>query len=151
MRKIIPVVAAAIILFWGAPLFADLDGLWEGEGKGYCYPPFPTPYAYTIYAWQKWSGCVENKEVFYGKWEDEKGNYGQFEGKILPVSPSDKYVIGEGKWTWFNVFGKEPEEITMGPFTMYFYYNDDYCEGKWWTDYSPSIKIGTMTGKRIGD
>jgi hypothetical protein len=151
MKKIMPILTIAMLFAGASPLLADLDGLWEGEGKGYCNPPFPTPYEYRIYAWQKWTGYVENKEVFYGKWEDEKGNYGRFEGKILPKSPSDQYVICQGKWTWFNVFGKVPEELTMGPFTMNFYYKDDYCEGKWWSDHPASLKFGTMTGKRIGD
>ncbi|NLI98702.1 hypothetical protein GX441_08610 [bacterium] len=151
MRKVLPIITILAVLAGAAPLFADLDGLWEGEGKGVCYPPFPTPSIHPIYAWQKWSGYVENKEVFYGKWADERGNFGQFEGKILPLSPSDKYVVCEGRWTWFNTLVKPPKEITMGKFTMNFYYNEDVCEGKWWSDYSPSVKPGIMKGKRVGD
>lgn len=133
-----------------SPLLADLNGLWEGEGKGVCYPPFSTPYAYPIYAWQLWNGTVEKDGLFYGEWKDEKGNYGRIKGEMIPV-PTPDMAIAKGVWTWYNIFVDPPEEIEMGDFNMTFHIHDEYCEGKWWSYTSPTARPGTMWGKRIGD
>jgi len=151
MRKILMGLLALTILLSAGSAFAKLDGTWEGEGKGFCYPPFPTPYAYQIYAWQKWTGEVADEKVFFGKWEDEKGNYGEFKGEILPISPSPDIAICKGVWTWYNIFIDPPKAIEMGPFTMTFYIEKEYCEGKWWSYSAETARPGTMWGKRVGE
>jgi len=150
MRKGI-LAALAVVLVLGAvvPVFAELNGTWAGEGEGVCYPPFPTPYVYPIYAWQNWKGEVEDNEVFYGKWEDDAGNYGRFKGEIILWSLTTAYCKGE--WTWINPFVDPPQEITMGKFEMSFNYIEEICKGEWYCAHSPSVRPGRMKGERIGD
>jgi hypothetical protein len=142
-------VALVVLLALGAtmPVFAELNGHWAGTGRGVCYPPFPTPTPHPIYAWQHWSGRVEDSRDFYGRWEDEEGNYGKFKGEIILMSPTTAYCRGE--WTWFNTFVDPPREIVMGKFDMSFNYVEEVCEGRWWT---PDGAVpGSMRGERIGE
>ena len=80
------IVFAVILAVGATPLFAELDGTWEGYGDGSCYAPDGT----LIYPWQTWYGDVLNG-TFEGVWEDWDGNYGDFHGGIIyfytPVEP----------------------------------------------------------------
>jgi hypothetical protein len=152
MRKSILIALAVVLLMGATPALAELNGDWAGTGRGACSPPVG-PDDFPIYAWQSWKGVIEDSEdedikVFYGKWEDKTGNYGNFKGKIIWMSQTNAYC--EGKWTWYDTSVLPHKEIVMGKFSMKFTHfpvETPYCSGEWVSEYSN--EGGTMKGKMI--
>jgi hypothetical protein len=141
-------IALAVIFLVGAtPALADLDGIWEGYGEGWCYAPAGS---IILHPWQSWNGTVK-EGVFSGFWTDNEGNSGGFDGSILYFfttnPPSYTFAGCEGTWTWDDPSGLEPVEL--GGFHMTFNVDLDTCWGNWWP-YDGS-QGGTMWGWRIGD
>jgi len=146
-KKLLIAAFAVIFLIGATPLFAELDGIWEGYGEGSCYAPDGT----LIYPWQNWIGDVLNG-TFEGVWEDSDGNYGDFHGGIISFyisvePPSHTFAHCEGTWTWVSSEGTIP--IEMGPFSMEFNLDLETCDGEWWSYSGPGLG-GHMWGERIG-
>ncbi|TKJ43651.1 hypothetical protein CEE36_02915 [candidate division TA06 bacterium B3_TA06] len=144
-KKILIAALAVIFLAGATPLLAQLNGTWAGEGEGVCSPPPPIPTDFPIYAWQNWKGLVEDNEVFYGEWYDNRCNNGTFKGEIVFVTPEDAYC--EGEWHWFDERYDPPRVYYMGPFSMKFKLEEAICYGEWRTYYSN--ESGTMKGEKI--
>ncbi|TKJ43650.1 hypothetical protein CEE36_02910 [candidate division TA06 bacterium B3_TA06] len=138
-KKLMLTALAVIFLIGATPLFADLDGIWEGYGEGSCETPAGT----IIYPWQTWNGTVDEYGYFSGEWEDSDGNQGTFEGCMASLNPP----VCPGVWTWRDDSSLEP--IEMGLFQMVFYEVQGTCNGEWWP-YS-GAQGGTMWGWSIGD
>ena len=145
-KKLLIAALAVILLIGATPLFADLEGTWEGNGEGSC----ETPTGIIIYPWETWNGDVLNG-AFDGNWEDPDGNHGTFHGGITSffttVPPSYTFAGCEGTWTWIDPSGLEP--IELGSFWMTFNVDLDICWGEW-LPYT-NAQGGTMWGWRIGD
>ncbi|MBN2379648.1 hypothetical protein JXM67_07600 [candidate division WOR-3 bacterium] len=147
MRKSLLIALTAILLIGAVPASAQINGNWKGVGRGCCSPPPISTSDFPIYAWQNWKGVVKD-DAFWGKWEDETGNYGNFKGEILWISQTEAYA--EGYWTWFYVTPDEIKEYEMGEFSMKFVHfpvETPYCFGKWQSEYTN--EGGTMKGRII--
>ncbi|TKJ43653.1 hypothetical protein CEE36_02925 [candidate division TA06 bacterium B3_TA06] len=147
-KKLMLTALAVIFLIGATPLFAELDGIWEGYGEGSC----ETPAGIIIYPWQTWNGSLESW-LFTGHWQDLDGSSGGFQGAVISLAksvepPYHTVAHCEGTWTWMDPSGLEPLE--MGPFNMEFNLDIDTCWGNWYSYSSPGIG-GTMWGWRIGD
>jgi hypothetical protein len=146
-KKLLTVVVAAVFLAAAAPLSAELEGHWEGEGDGWCYSPDGSNIP--VYAWQTWQGDVDLGSIvsFTGTWADEVGHEGGFSGSIIALSQTT--AICQGTWTLVTPDGAQP--IVMGPFHMTFHYAayQETCEGYWSTP--EAVIMGTMWGERTGD
>jgi hypothetical protein len=90
-QKILITALAVVILLGAAPAFADLDGVWAGEGEGSCCAPDNT----IIYPWQIWEGEVA-EGVFEGEWYNDDGSHGGFSGGIIYFYVS----VEPGAHTW---------------------------------------------------
>lgn len=147
INKKIILGVVAVLLLGTTPAFADLEGVWAGEGEGYCYAPDGS----IIYPWQTWMGEV-SEGTFEGDWEDSDDNYGGFTGGIIffyvSVEPGSHTMAHcEGEWTWIGPDSAEPVE--MGSFEMEFDLDDETCDGSWSTP--EGATPGYMWGERIED
>ncbi len=153
-KKIILSVLAIAILLVASPALAAVDSRWEGEGKGVCYPPFPTPDIHPIYAWQDWNGEIKesldqaNLKIFSGDWRDKKGNHGTFKGKVEYISITEAYC--KGTWTWVYETPAAIRVYKMGNFIMKFHMSTGKCSGEWYIEDEISAEPrGVMKGYLI--
>lgn len=130
----------AVALVVGASPIPQLSGTWAGKGKGNCHPP-----GTTIYPWQHWKGIVtDDGQTFYGEWYDEKGNHGEFKGKIDYIGIMT--AVCKGKWTWDD---PSAVSIVAGEFKMTFYVFTGKCKGTWNSIYPSTSAYGTMEGEKV--
>jgi hypothetical protein len=148
IKSVMTLVLTTLLLGFGS---ANAQTFWEGKGEGVCSPPpVPSPIAdFPIYGWQHWEGVLDS-DVFYGKWKDEDGNYGEFKAEVMWDGPW--VAKAKGEWTWFDNNGISPfppTEYVMGDFFMKFYINPGIfgggdCEGEWFQQYTG--EHGVMKG-----
>jgi hypothetical protein len=139
------IAALAVILAVGAtPLFAELEGTWAGDGRGFIVDPSGIP-SDTVYVWQHWEGTVRDGD-FWGEWSDADGHHGKFKGGIILMSITEAYC--EGEWLWIDDSVEPPVIRLRGSFDMIFRYRDDdeTCSGNW---YYNNVQHGNMRGRRI--
>lgn len=136
MRKLL-IASIAILVIGATALTADLNGVWEGTGRGRC----ETPTGIIIYPWHEWSGTMVNGVTFSGDWRDQNGQRGKCSGSVIAISPTTALCVGT--WNWIDASFDPPVVYEMGSFQMYFNYVADTCWGTW-TAYSG--EGGTMRG-----
>lgn len=135
MRKILTATIVLALLALAVPLDASLAGDWKGGGEGVCTGPISPPPDFPIYAWQNWEGKIpDTEDKFYGEWNDETGNYGNFKGSMTFSTPEEVACVGS--WTWFDTSVDPPHEYVMGRFLMKFNKEELSCYGDWSTSYS---------------
>ena len=124
-KRILVFALTAVVLISAVAISGQLYSRWYGKGDGTTYPPVPTPYPVIIHPWHEWLGDIIGEE-FRGAWlYDELGEYGEFKGKVVPVTPT--LYLCKGTWTWLGPV----DHIKMGPFEIYFNFATKTCEGKW--------------------
>lgn len=140
--KRIAIAAFALLMIAVTPIFAELDGNWEGQGEGTWNPPSGI---IPLHPWENWEGTVK-EGVFNGTWYDSEGYTGDFYGTITAISPTTAYC--EGTWSWNDASGI----TSIGPFWMTFNYETELCKGTWSSyDAVSAEPLGTMWGERVGD
>jgi len=144
-KKIILSALAAVLLLGASPAFAQLAGVWVGEGTGSCSP---RP-GVVICPWQNWKGEIPNsQDRFTGEWYDEAGNCGIFKAEV-EFSPIPEIAYAEGAWYWFDPTGPAHRPVYGGDFKMTFYFCEGKCEGVWTTIWPSVTPQGTMKGKKV--
>ncbi len=139
VKKLLLAMLAVVMLLGATPLFAELEGTWAGEGRGFFIYPAGIP-SDTVYVFQRWEGVVRNGE-FRGEWSDADGHSGKFRGRIILMSLTEAYC--EGEWLWIDTSVDPPVIRARGPFNMTFYYRDEdeTCSGNWFYN---NVHRGTM-------
>ncbi|NLI98699.1 hypothetical protein GX441_08595 [bacterium] len=145
MRKILIAAIAVALILAASPAMAQLAGVWEGTGKGNCYPRNST----VIYPWQQWKGEIPaTQTTFSGTWNDSLGNHGTFKGKI-EFSPIPELAKAKGSWYWFDPLGPSTQPVYGGDFVMDFWFTMNRCNGNWTTIWPSTSAEGTMKGWKV--
>ncbi len=139
-KRVILLCVAVILLIGSSSLHAQYGGRWYGTGEGTTTPPIPTPYPVIMHPWYEWLGDIIAGE-FRGAWVDTLGNYGEFRGRVMFLTPTTAHC--QGVWTWSSTTSM----IRMGPFEIVFDYETELCEGRWSTYHNHDR--GRIRGERL--